>query len=94
MKTIIFLVILKALYTPVPGSNPEYAQSAIERNDLAHREIARNVWLIRVPEPGDTSEWQRKLNDAVDPKHGAFRVIHATADEERKVESGEMKLQK
>jgi len=94
MKVIVCLVILKALYTPVPNTNPEYAQSAIERNDLAHREIARNVWLIRVGDPGDPSEWQQRLNAAVEAKHGAFRVIHATAEEERKVESGEVTLQK
>jgi hypothetical protein len=94
MKVIVCLVILKALYTPVPDTNPEYAQGAIERNDLAHREIARNVWLIRVPDPGDPNEWQQRLNDAVDAKHGAFHVVHASADEEKKVESGEVTLQK
>ena len=83
MKVIVCLVILKALYTPVPNTNPEYAQSAIERNDLAHREIARNVWLIRVPDPGDPSEWQKRLNDTVGSQHGAFRVVHASAEEEK-----------
>jgi len=88
------IILLKAHYTPIKGSDPEYGQGAIERNELPHREIARFVWLIGVPEPGDLREWQQKLNDAVDPKHGSFRVSAASEEEKRKVESGEITLQK
>jgi hypothetical protein len=88
------MVLLRAMYTPVKGSDPEYGQGAIERCELAHREIARNVWLIEVADPGDDAEWQRKLNAAVDAKHGSFVVHHATAEERRKVASGEITLQK
>jgi hypothetical protein len=87
-------VLLKAHYTQVKGSDPEYAQGAIERNDLPHREIARFIWLIQVPEPGDPATWERKLNESVDRKHGSFRVMPATPEEQRKVDSGEIALQK
>jgi hypothetical protein len=86
--------LLKARYTAVPDSDPEYAQGAIERHELAHREIEHFVWLIQVPLPGDVAEWTRKLNDAVDARHGSFRVEKATDEERRKVESGEITLQK
>jgi len=88
------IILLKAHYTPVKGTDPEYAQGAIERNELPHREVSPFIWLIGVPEPGDPNQWQRNLNDAVDPKHGAFRVTAASEEEKRKVESGEITLQK
>jgi hypothetical protein len=88
------MVLLRAIYTPVNGSDPEYGQGAIERCELAHREIVRNVWLIEVSEPGDAGEWERKLNSAVDAKHGSFVVRRATAEDRRRVESGEITLQK
>ena len=87
-------VLLKAHYTQVKDSDPEYGQVAIEKNELPHREISHFVWLIQVPSPGDPSAWERKLNDAVDPKHGSFRVTPATPEEQRKVDSGEITLQK
>src|SRR5712692_2360892 len=77
--------LLKAFYTPVKGSDPEYGQVAIEKNELPHREIERFVWLIQVPAPADPPDWQRRLNAAVDSKHGSFRVTRATEDEERLV---------
>lgn len=85
--------LLKALYTATPGSDPEYAQGAIERNELPHREITTFVWLIRVSAPASTSEWNRRLNEAVAPEHGSFRVVEATPEEKRQVESGEITLQ-
>ncbi len=88
------IILLKAHYTPVQGTDPEYGQGAIERNELPHREIARFVWLIGVPEPGDPNEWRQKLNDAVSATHGSFRVSAASEEEKRKVESGEITLQK
>jgi hypothetical protein len=86
-------VLLKAHYTQVEGSDPEYAQGAIEKNDLPHREIERFVWLIRVPAPGDPADWEQRLNASVDRKHGTFRVTSASPEEQRKVESGEITLQ-
>ena len=87
-------VILKARYTPVPGTDIEYAQGAIERCDVRHREIARFVWLIAVDPPGDVAEWQAKLNANVDPKHGRFRVECATNEEVEAVRSGTIVLQR
>ena len=87
-------VLLEARYTAVEGSDPEYAQGAIERFELAHREVERMVWLIQVPSPGDRTEWERNLNGAVDSRHGSFRVAPATDEQRRKVESGEITLQK
>ena len=86
-------VILKARYTQVPGTDAEYGQGAIERCDLRHREIERFVWLIAVDPPGDAAEWQKKLNAAVDPKHGAFAVGRASPEEEESVRSGKIVLQ-
>lgn len=87
-------VLLEAHYTQTGGSDPEYAQGAIEKNDLPHREISRFVWLIQVAAPGDPAEWQRRLNAAVESKHGSFRVTPASAEEQRRVDSGEITLQK
>src|SRR5438270_8598587 len=79
--------------TAVPGTDAEYGQGAIERCDLRHREIERFVWLIAVDPPGDAAEWQKKLNAAVDPKHGAFAVGRASPEEEESVRSGKIVLQ-
>jgi hypothetical protein len=87
-------VILKARYTAVEGTNVEYGQGAIERNELEHREIAPSVWLIRVAVPADAAGWQRKLNASVDSKHGRFEVGQPTPDELRRVELGEITFQK
>lgn len=86
--------LLKARYTATAGSDPEYAQGAIERLELAHREIEHFVWLFEVPAPGDAARWARQLNEAVDAQHGSFRVEMASDEERRKVESGEITLQK
>src|SRR5947207_15510137 len=86
--------LLKALYRQVKGSDPEYGQVAIEKNELPHREIERFVWLIQVPAPADPADWQRRLNDAVDPKHGSFRVTQASEEEARLVAAGKIILQK
>lgn len=87
-------VLLKAFYTQVKGSDPEYGQVAIEKNELPHREIERFVWLIQVPAPASAADWQRRLNEAVDPKHGSFRVTDASDDEKRRVAEGKIVLQK
>jgi len=86
--------LLKAFYSQVKGSDPEYGQVAIEKNELPHREIERFIWLIQVAAPADPATWQRKLNDAVDPKHGSFRVTDASAEEKRRVAEGKIVLQK
>jgi hypothetical protein len=86
--------LLEARYSAAPGSDPEYAQGAIERHELAHREIEPFVWLIQVPAPANAAEWTRKLNEAVEPRHGSFRVGPASPEERRKVDSGEIILQK
>ena len=86
--------LLKVRYLPLPNSDPEYAQGAIERLELPHREIERFLWLIQVPPPADVTEWTRRLNDAVEGRHGSFLVEGASAEERRKVESGEIPLQK
>jgi hypothetical protein len=87
-------ILLKARYTRVAGTDVEYAQGAIEKNELAHREIETSVWLILVEAPASPAEWQTKLNAAVDPKHGCFTVEPATAEEERQLDAGELTLQK
>ena len=86
--------LLKAIYTPATDSDREYGQGAIERNELAHREIERNVWLIRVPDDAGPEVWQERLNEAVTRGHGSFRVVVASEDERKRVESGEITLQK
>src|SRR5512133_3545749 len=86
--------LLEATYIPVEGSDREYGQGAIERNELAHREIERNVWLIRVPDDAGPEAWQQRLNESVAREHGSFRVVMASDDERRRVESGEITLQK
>ena len=85
-------VLLKAHYTSMPGADPEYGQGAIERNDLAHREIEHFVWVFEAE--GEPAEWEAKLNAAVDPKHGSFTVECATPEEEQGVRDGTITLQR
>jgi hypothetical protein len=86
--------LLEARYTQVPGTDVEYAQGAIEKNDLAHREIRPLTWLIRVEDPRDPATWQQRLNAVLDPKHGTFTVQPATPEEEKLVENGTITLQR
>ena len=86
-------VLLKATYRAVEGSDVEYGQGAIEKQDLPHREIEPMVWLIEVPPPAEPLEWQRRLNEGVDRSHGAFTVTPPSADEQRRVEAGEITMQ-
>jgi len=86
--------LLKACYTAVKGTDPEYAQGAIERNEVAHREVQHFVWLLQVEPPGDIQEWARRLNDAVTPEHGSFVVERASPEEEELVRTGKVVLQK
>jgi hypothetical protein len=87
-------VLLKVRYTAVRGTDPEYAQGAIERNELRHRPLPNLEWLILVEGPADPAEWQAKLNATVDPKHGSFTVECASADEEKGVREGRVTMQK
>ena len=87
-------LLLKATYHAVEGSDPEYGQGAIEKQDLAHREIAKMVWLIEVSPPADPGQWQARLNEGVDPAHGSFRLAQPSAEEQRKVDAGEWPLQR
>ena len=86
--------LLKAFYTAINNSDPEYGQVAVEKTELPHREVEHFVWLILVPDPPEPLHWQRKLNAAVDPRHGSFRVTRASAEEERLVAAGKIKLQR
>ena len=87
------MILFRAQYTPVPDTDREHAQGAIERCDVAHREIAKNVWLIRVDD-GDAAQWEARLNENAGAKNGTFHVTPASEDERKKVESGEIVLQK
>ena len=87
-------ILLKAIYTPVEGTSIEYAQGAIEKNDLLHHWIKPSVWLVLVDVPASPEEWQQRLNNAVEPKHGAFRVVLPSADEKEQVRSGTIAFQR
>jgi hypothetical protein len=85
--------ILKVRYLAVEGTDIEYGQGAIERNELAHSPLEPVVWLIRVPAPGEPAEWQRRLDAAVDRSLGTFEVEQPTPDEMRRVDAGEIRFQ-
>jgi len=84
--------VLKARYIAVEGTDPEYGQGAIERNELLHHPLPHLTWLI-VAE-GSAEEWQTKLNASVAPKHGSFVVECASEEEERAVRSGKITMQR
>jgi len=85
--------ILKARYIAVEGTDIEHGQGAIERNELPHFPLEPVLWLIRVPRPDDPGEWERRLNAAVSRELGSFQVERPTADELRRVETGEIAFQ-
>jgi hypothetical protein len=87
-------VLLRVRYMPVPGTDAEYGQGAIEKNDLAHREVEPFVWLIEVEAPGDVAQWRGRLNAVVDPKHGAFSVERASPEDEDALRGGRITLQR
>lgn len=76
-----------------PGAEVEYAQGAIERNELRHREIERNVWVFVTEEFVGASEWERRLNSALPPEIGRFEVSEADEELKSRVRSGEIQLQ-
>lgn len=87
-------VLLKARYLAVEGTDPEYGQGAIERNELRHHPLPHLQWLILVEAPGDVADWRAKLNAAVDPKHGSFVVECASEEEEKAVREGKITMQR
>jgi hypothetical protein len=87
------MVILRVCYSPVEGTDVEYGQGAIERNELAHAPLTDTTWLIRVDEPSDPREWEKRLNASVDAKHGAFAVEPASAEERARADRGEIRFQ-
>src|ERR1041385_3298933 len=89
-------VILEARYTQVPNTDAEYAQGAIERCELRHREIARFVWLIAVEPPGNPAEWQGEpaKHGPTERRRGRCCVQRATVEEEEAVRSGKIVLQR
>jgi hypothetical protein len=84
--------VLKARYIAVEGTNPEYAQGAIERNELLHHPLPKLTWLIVADV--SAADLQAKLNDATDPKHGSFVVECASDEEEQAVRSGKVTMQR
>lgn len=86
-------MILKAIYLPVEGSDVEYGQGAIERNELSHAPLSDTEWLIRVDSSRDASEWQDRLNRSVDAAHGRFRLETPTPEELDRVARGAIAFQ-
>jgi hypothetical protein len=86
--------LLKARYRQVEGTDPSYGQGAIEKNDLAHREIEPMIWLILVDEPGDPATWQNRLAEVTSSKNGSWSVERASPEEVEAVRTGKIALQK
>ena len=84
--------VLKASYIAVEGTDPEYGQGAIERNELRHHPLPHLRWLILADDT--PASLQSKLNAAVDPKHGSFVVECASEEEEAAVRSGRITMQR
>ena len=84
--------VLKARYIAVEGTDVEYGQGAIERNELLHHPLPNLQWLIVADVA--PAELQSKLNAAVDPKHGSFVVECASEEEEQAVRSGKITMQR
>src|SRR3954452_6591225 len=84
--------VLKARYIAVEGTDAEYGQGAIERNELLHHPLPHLEWLILTDVA--PAELQSKLNSAVDPKHGSFIVDCASDEEEQAVRSGKIAMQR
>ncbi len=87
------LCILKVRYLAVDGTDIEHGQGAIERNEVPHHPLEPVVWLIRVSAPGDPTEWQHRLNAAVDKSLGSFEIEQPTPEQVRRVETGEIRFQ-
>jgi hypothetical protein len=86
------LMILRISYAPIDGTDVEYGQGAVERLQLAHAPLTDRTWLIRVDDP-DLAAWQRRLDEAVDPRHGSFTVETPAPEDLARVEGGEIRFQ-
>ncbi|MGA8806232.1 MAG: hypothetical protein WB973_00040 [Thermoanaerobaculia bacterium] len=84
--------VLKAHYIAVEGTDVEYGQGAVERNELLHHPLPKLQWLIVTDLSAE--DLQSKLNEAVDPKHGSFVVECASEEEEAAVRSGKITMQR
>ncbi|MEA2165715.1 MAG: hypothetical protein QOK37_3842 [Thermoanaerobaculia bacterium] len=88
------MTLFKAHYIAVEGTDPEYGQGAIERNEMRHHPLPQLRWLILTDEPTTAPELQARLNAAVDPKNGSFVIDAPSADEEEQVRSGKIEFQR
>lgn len=88
------MTLFKAHYIAVEGTDPEYGQGAIERNELRHHPLPKLQWLILTDESMSANDLQAKLNAAVDPKNGSFTVGAPSPDEEEQVRSGKIEFQR
>lgn len=86
-------VVRKAIYFPVEGTDIEHGQGAIERIEVSHCEVERNVWFVRLPAPGSCEDWQRRLNEVVGAPYGRFEVKELTESEQGRVDRGEIRFQ-
>ena len=84
--------VLKAVFHVEAGTDVEHGQGAVERNELPHRPLSDRTWLILVKE-GDALYWQKKLNAALQEGRGFFEVSIPSAEEQRKVDAGEIEFQ-
>lgn len=86
--------VFEARFIPTPGANLEYAQGAIERCEAQHRPLSPLLWVVVDAEGATAKEWERRLNDAVEPGAGRFEVVDAGEELRRRVASGEIELQR
>ena len=86
------MFLMRAKYTPAAGADREHGQGAIERLELAHREIEQNHWLIAAPDDS-IPNWTSRLKAALPKGTGTFEVSAASHEECEKVRAGEIQLQ-
>jgi len=86
------MFLMRAKYTPAAGADREHGQGAIERLELAHREIEQNQWLIAAPDDS-IPDWTSRLNAALPEETGTFELSAASDEECEKVKTGEIQLQ-
>lgn len=86
------MCLMSATFTPATGADREHGQGAIERLELAHREIQQNLWLIATPDDS-VPEWTSRLNAVLPEGTGTFSLSVASEEETEKVRTGEIQLQ-
>lgn len=84
--------LMSAKFTPAAGADREHGQGAIERLELAHREVEQNRWLIATPDES-VPDWTARLNAVLTAGTGKFEVSVASEEECEKVRTGEIELQ-